>query len=276
MDFPWIVINGEVRPREEAVVSLFDLEFSYGFGVYENIRVDRGWPYFLTEHSQRLLRSAALIGLAHHFNQEWLETSEAALRAKYPSAATYNLKILLLGGQDADNARLYLLPLAPYFPERRWYREGVNLTSIRYERYLPAAKTLNMLGSYLAYGAARQAGSYDALLIDKEGRAREGTRTNFFVVSGQTIITAPAEAVLAGVTRDKVIEAARELGYQVKDQLVPLAEVFNSDGAFITGTSAKILPVRQIDKQLLPAVPLALRQLMKQFDEYLNSVKTSG
>lgn len=256
--------NGKILPLDQAQIPLSNVEYAYGFGVYENIRVSKGEIHYVEDHCQRLMKSAEIIGLEHNFFslniQKYIKELISANQAE-----TCNIKILLIGGRDADSANLYILCLNPLFPDRKLYKTGAHAITYEYERLYPQAKTLNMLPSYLAYRQAKKAGAYDALLIDRYRNIVEGTRTNFFTIKDKTIYSPPEEQILLGVTRDKVLQTARELGFEIVEQEIPLTHISDYDGAFITSTSSKIMPLSSIDETQL-AIPETLRELMRAFD----------
>ena len=276
MEFEYFSRNGELRPIGEATAPLSSIEYQYGFGVYEGMRVLHGVPYFLDEHVARLIESARIIGLVHDFAPAAIARSVQELIETNP-AETYNLKILLIGGPEPT---LFILPLNPHFPERSLYRDGVHTITVRYERLFPHAKTLNMLGSYLAFSKAKSDGAYDALLIDESGRITEGTRTNFFCISAQggsasgrngpVLISPPEEKILLGVTRKVVLKVAKETGYEVVEQDIHLNQLPQYDGAFLTGTSAGIMPIASVDEHRFGVPTQELKDLMSAFGKFLN------
>ncbi len=262
--------NGELLPTEEAVVPLSSIEYAYGFGVYETIRVANGTLYFLPDHVERLLASAQAIGLAHTFVSdsiaEWVRN--LAADAGIPSC---NVKLMLIGAPRPEDATLYMLPLAPLFPDDSLYKKGAHCTLYAYERPFPHAKTLNMLGSYLAYREAKEAGAYDALLTDSAGAIREGTRTNFFCLNGETIISPPREHILPGVTRKALLGVAATEGYDYREADIKPTNLSLYDSAFLTSTSAKVMPVRSIGTHEFGAPPPELTRLIHAFDSFLSS-----
>ena len=272
MDFEFFSKNGEIRPIQEAVIPLSNIEYSYGFGVYENIRAQEGIPYFLKDHVERLQISARIIGLDHRFDAALVETSVTDLIRKSGSG-TYNLKVLLIGAKDAAHAALYVLALNPHFPDKKLYRDGARFLTYEYERPFPHAKTLNMLESYLAYKKAREADCYDTLLINSKGCITEGTRTNFFCMRDRTLFTPPESEILLGVTRKAVVRVASENGFSIKEGEISFSYLSQCDGALVTSTSSKILPVRQIDSLSLPPMPAALQELTKAFDAFLSDCR---
>lgn len=270
MTYNYFSRNGQLLPSEQAVVSLNSVEYSYGYGVYETIRVSKGEPHFLSEHCTRLMHSAKIIDLSHSFAADFVEQSARELISKNKVEAC-NLKILLIGGTTKDTATLYMLCLNPLFPDRKLYQIGVHVITENYERPFPQAKTLNMLPSYLAYRHAREAEAYDALLINRAGCITEGTRTNFLALQGRTIFSPPATEILPGVTRHHVLQVANQNGFKVVEQDIKLAEIDQYDAACLTSTSSKILPLRSIDKHIWPEQSPDLQELIQAFNEFLSS-----
>jgi branched-chain amino acid aminotransferase len=263
--------NGRILPIEQAAVPLGNIEYAYGFGVYESIRFNNGKFYFLEEHCERLLHSARVIDLECNFSAGAVRDYVEALVGQN-EAATCNVKIMLIGGKTVDDADLYVMCLNPLFPRRELYKDGAGCTTFEYERDFPQAKTLNMLPSYLAYRRAKAAGAYEALLINRQGCITEGTRSNFFVIKDKTLVGPPGAEILPGITRAKVVEAANAQGFEVVEKPLPLADIDQYDGAFLTSTSAKIMPVKQIGEALIGPPPAALKQLMRIFDDYLAAI----
>ena len=264
--------NGELLDVAQAVVSIDDLELSYGFGVYENLKIRNGILYFAKQHIARLCQSAECIGLKHLFESSFIENALYALIQKN-EINTANIKMLLLGGKEQTDARLFIFLLNPKFPDRKLYKKGARVISAHYERLFPQAKTLNMLGSYLAYAKAMGDGCYDALLIDKNNNALEGTRTNFYAFKGNTIVTAPLDCVLNGVTRQTVLSVARKSGYVVLEELIPYGAIAEYEGAFLTSTSSNIMPLRKIDDHEFADIPDGTKKLIEAYKEFL---KKSG
>ena len=263
--------NGKILPVRKAKIAIDDIEFTYGFGVYENLRVRKGKIFFIDEHVERLFNSAKIIELKHDFNfdqiKEWIE--ELIKKNKLEDC---NIKMLLIGGENPD---LYIMCLAPKFLDKKFYKQGVKVISYEYERFLPQAKTLNMLPSYLIFKKANEAGAFDALLVDKNNNIVEGTRSNFFVIKNKTIYTTSVTKVLDGVTRRTVIDCAKQNGYEVVEKDIKLSELFDYDGAFLTNTSGKIVPIREVDDKSFDGVCGELKELMRLYDDYLKTCNSN-
>jgi branched-chain amino acid aminotransferase len=267
--------NGAVLPVDQAVVSLGNVEYAYGFGVYETIRLAKGRIYFLDEHANRLLASAQVIDLQHDFTADFVRQSVQDL-IRQNGAETCNLKLLLIGGRTVQDASLYIMCLNPLFPDRKLYREGATALTYNYERDFPPAKTLSMLPSYLAYRQAKAAGGYDALFINRQGNITEGTRTNFFTMQDKTIFSPPAQAVLPGITRAKMLEVALANGFEIVEQDIKLSQIDQFTAAFLTSVSSKIMPLRAIDDHEFGPPSPELQGLMAAFDQFLTEYSQRG
>ncbi len=270
MAFEYFSKNGELRPVTEAVVPLSNIEYSYGFGVYETIRVNNGVPFFLPQHMERLQHSAKLIELEHTCSDEFVTKAVLDLVEKC-GPSTYNLKLMLIGATKAEGAQLFIEAHNPFFPDKKLYEDGAKFVTYKYEREIPQAKSLNMLMSYLAYREAKRAGAYDTLLIDNDGYVREGTRTNFLCIKDKTLYSAPREKILEGVMRMAVLKVARDNGFEFVERDIPLESITEFDNTFVTSTSSKIMPACTIDAAPQKSVSPALRELMQKLNEFLDS-----
>jgi len=265
-NYPFFSHNGTLTSATEAVVPLDNIEYAYGFGVYETVRVVKGSARFLADHCTRLMSSARIINLEHLFTLNTVMQAAEDLIEKNKVEAC-NLKILLIGGKTKDTANLYIECLAPLYPDRKLYTQGAKVITCQYERFLPQAKTLNMLGSYLAYKDALSQGAYDALLINSKGYITEGTRTNFFAIKENNLFSAPEKDILLGVTRDHVIKVAEANALKIIERDIKPGELKDYDGAFLTSTSTKIMPIISVDDFTWPEIPTQTKRLMQKFSE---------
>lgn len=270
MVFQFFSKNGTILPVDQATVSLFNIEYSYGFGVYETLKVRNGVVYFIDQHLERLEQSTNIITLTHPYTKPQIKTYIQELLEKHGNIEACNIKILLIGAGKSEEAQLYIFLSAPLFPDRKLYSQGARTITINYQRIFPQAKTLNMLGSYLAYKKAQEQGCYDALLIDENKYILEGTRTNFFAIKNNTLFTPLTEKVLEGVTRMTVMYVAKQNGFTIKETDIKLDEISQYDGCFITSTSTKIIPIQQINDYALADIPEELKKLMKLYDVFLD------
>ncbi|GAB4367297.1 MAG: branched-chain-amino-acid transaminase [Spirochaetales bacterium] len=270
---PYCFFNHELIPVEQAVVPVDDIHFSYGYGVYETLKVRHRVLYFPSLHEERLFHSASVIGLAHPFKEgAVIRGIRKLVQANRTDHA--NIKVLLIGGDTAEQARLYILTLNPLFPDRKLYKQGAIALIHPGERVFPEAKTLNMLVSTLAFREARSVGAYDAVLKNREGCLTEGTRTNLFYVKGGVVYTPPRQQVLEGVTRITLLDMLHQRGIPVKERPLHESEIPHQDGFFLTSTSSKVMPLKRLGSQEVP-IPSLIRDIKKYYDTYLDTYASS-
>jgi branched-chain amino acid aminotransferase len=269
MKFSFFSQNGAILPIEKAVVPIENIEYMYGFGVYESMKVRHSLLYFVDQHIERLLQSAKLIELEHNFNALQIKTYIQELVQQLQIEAC-NIKMLLIGADNPADVQLYIIPLAPLYPDRKLYKQGAKLITVNYARWYPKAKSLNMLPSYLAYRKAKKQDCYDGLLIDNEQNILEGTRTNFFAIKGKHIVMPPLEKVLEGVTLMTVLYVAKKQGYTIQEEDIPLTSLPEYGGAFLTSTSSKIIPISQINDICFATIASEIKELMKSYNSFLD------
>lgn len=257
--------NGIILPISDATVSLFNIEYSYGYGVYETLKVRNRVLYFVDQHIGRLEHSAKELEIAIPYSLREIKQFLTTFVNQLDTDAC-NIKMLLIGGEQTT---LYIFASAPLFPDRKLYKDGAKLISYTYERLFPTAKTLNMLPSYLAYKKAKTVGAYDALLIDKKGIILEGTRTNVYLVKNNTIYRAPEHRVLEGVTFLTLARVAEKYHIPIMEKEIYLSDLPSYEGMFITSTSTKIMPVRNINTFSFSIISPFILQLIKQYETFL-------
>ena len=263
--------NGVIDKCVQAVVSLFDINYGYGYGVYETLKLRRGFLYFADQHCQRLHQSAQVVGI----DIPWSETQIEAQIRELIAANTVkdaNIKVMCVGDSrgGSENAKidLYILMINPLFPPRTLYRRGAKTITAHGERHFPTAKTLDMLLSAILYRRAKEHNAYDTLLINANQYITEGTRTNVFVTDGMDIYTPPHNYTLLGVTKKTVIECARMHSIAVHEQHLPWSEFAQWKGVFLTSTSSKIVPVVLVD-DIKFTIPPLIKNMMAYYNDYL-------
>jgi branched-subunit amino acid aminotransferase/4-amino-4-deoxychorismate lyase len=272
----YYAFNGELRPTEDAVVPIDDINFAYGFGVYETLKLRDGTVYFADRHADRLLHSAEIIELAHPFSRTDVEEAVGRL-ARANGLRDANVKMLLIGSPKVDGtegAHLYVFMLNPLFPPRELYGTGAAAICFEGERRYPRAKSLDMLTSTLAFREARRAGAYDALLVDRDGEITEGTRTNLLYTDGEAIYEPPEDRALLGVTKLTLREVLEQSGIELSERPLLRAEVGSWAGYFLTSTSSKVMPVTRIDEHRFE-IPTIVREVMDAYDSFLHAYRAS-
>lgn len=235
--------NGEIIREEEAVLPVSYKEVQYSFSIYEALRIIGGHIVHLDDHLKRLHFSAEAIGLINPYSDELISSSLDAL-IETDGIVDATARILVVGG-PAPLLFITYTDLLSY-PDS-YYTEGIDVTLYYGERFLPEAKTSNLLMQYIALEKAKEAGSFEALLVNRKGQVLEGTRSNFYGISGRRIYTAPDDMVLSGITRISVLRAALQLGFEIVYTPPTVSNLYMFDSLFISSTSMGALPVRCVD-----------------------------
>jgi len=258
-----IYIDGEFYPRSEAKVSVFDHGLLYGDGVFEGIRSYDGLVFKLKEHIDRLYRSAHALMLDIPLKKE--EMIEAVLetlrRNKLKDAYIRVVVTRGVGDLGLDPRKctkpsivIITVPMLKLYDEEK-RRKGTSLIISWTRRDSVDAttheiKSLNYLNSILAKIEANNAGVDEALILDKQGFICEASAENIFIVKNGEISTPPTSTgALPGITANVVKRLAERLGYMVVERNVTVAELYSADEAFLTGTGAEIMPIREVNKR---------------------------
>ena len=278
----WIYLNGEYVPREMARISVFDHGFLYGDGVFEGIRAYNGRVFKLGEHLKRLFDSAKAISLKIPLSfQELKEKILETLRKNQLRDAYIRIVVsrgegdLGLDPGKCPNPQVVIIAdRISIYPEK-FYQEGLEVVTVGTRRNLssaldPRIKSLNYLNNILAKLEASMRGAAEAIMLNQEGYVTECTGDNIFIVDKGTLITPPDWAgILKGITRDVVIELAREDNIPVEEKVFTPFAVYTSDECFLTGTAAEIIPVTKVDGKVIgsgKAGPVTCR-LISRFRE---------
>jgi branched-subunit amino acid aminotransferase/4-amino-4-deoxychorismate lyase len=267
MELNFFSHNWEIRDINESNISLSNIGYQYWFGVYETIKVRKDIIFFLDNHINRLLEWAKEIWLEHDF--EYKNIKEYIINLKENlDEKSFNLKILLIWWQIPE---INIIPLAPLFVDRKLYKKWVKTISKNYERWLPNVKSLNMLPSYLLFTEWKKQWCYDVLLKDKENNLIEWTRTNFFCLKWDKIYTPPLKKILNWVTRQTILFVAEKNNFEIIKKDINYDDISYYDGAFLTSTSSKIIPIKSIDNFEFQDICPTIGKLIKIYNEFLDT-----
>ena len=251
-----IYLNGGFLPQEQAHVSVMDRGFLFGDGVYEVIPAYAGLPFRLKEHLQRLNASLEAIRMSPPLSDEQWRAVFGQLLAQRGNA---DQQIYLQVTRGAYGKRLHAIPeevtptvmafatdLAVRDPEL--VKQGmsvITLDDIRWERC--NIKAITLLANILSQQQARDEGAQEAILV-RDGLANEGTASNLFIVKEGLIITPPkSQHLLPGITRDLVLELAREAGLPYAEASISVAELENAEEIWITSSTKEVMPVTRLN-----------------------------
>ena len=249
----------------ESIVDFLDEVEETGQVIYEVLRVFNGKPLFVKEHISRMEKSFALINKKFPYtydkiNEYLYKVIEFNEKIEGNIKITYNTTI--------DSLRVYYIK--HNYPSKELYESGVKTILYHGERQNPNAKIVDKSFRQLVNDEIAKANAYEAILVDKKGFITEGSKSNIFMIKDGVLITAKAENVLKGVTREKIITLAKDNGVKVEEAEVKYDEIPNFDAMFISGTSPKILPIKEVDNITLDAKNKILRLLMEKYDLLLS------
>ena len=278
-----VYIDGAILEPEAAMVPVTDRGFLYGDSVYEVMRTSGGKPVDLAPHLDRLEHSAHAIALTLPERPRIIEAIRATLEAA-GNAESYVRVVVTRGSGEigldtalADKPRLIIMVRPLKRPAAEVYRKGIKLQCVYLDptarrAVSPGIKTGNYLTNIMAMHDARASGADDALICDTDGRVTEGSSFNVFVVHGPRILT-PARDVglLAGITRERILELARGQGIEVVETVLRPDDVRHADEVFITSTIRGVLPVAMVDETPLrcPLVGPMTQRITALYEDYL-------
>ena len=250
----WSCVNGRFGPIEEATVPINDRGFLFGDSVYEVFHAHNGRLWAAERHYQRLERSLKAIDVVVDLVpiRRWVEqtlreseltgalvylhvTRGVAPRSHvFPARVKPTVVVTVRPLVAMSNAERLRGVKAITVPEFRWGRRDI--------------KSTNLLPNVLAKQQAVEAGAYEALFVEEDGTLNEGSSTNVFVAQGSRLYT-PAKGphILPGITRDLLVETAREIDCIVDERPVKISELFEADEVFLSGTTTEALGVVDLD-----------------------------
>lgn len=247
-------VDGNFVPADEARIPVDDLAILRGIGVFDLLRTYNGKPLLLKEHVDRLCHSARQINMEIPWShgQICAIVRETLSRNQVQEA---NVRIVVTGGSSPDfmtpvgKPRLLVLVTPLIGLPRWWYEDGVKVITIGSARQMPDAKSIDYLPAAMALRQAQAQDAIEAIYLDSDGNALEGTTSNLFALCGDTLVT-PGRGILSGITRKAVLEISRDL-YAVEIRDVSRQELLQASEVFLTGTNKGLVPVVQVDDAII-------------------------
>jgi len=259
-----IYLDGKLVGEEEAKISVFDHGLLYGDGVFEGIRAYNGLIFKLEEHLDRLYNSARAIMLKIPLDKK--EMKEAVLmtvRANKLANAYIRLVVtrgkgdLGLDPRKCPRPTVFIIASTIKLYPRELYYKGLEVITVPTNRNTvsaidPQIKSLNYLNNILAKIEANLVEVPEAIMLNKDGYVLECTGDNIFIVRNGVLITPPTYlGVLAGITRNTVLELAGKLKIDAREEVFSRYSLYNADECFLTGTAAEIIPVVRVDGRVI-------------------------
>jgi branched-chain amino acid aminotransferase len=262
-----IYVNGELVPREQASVSVFDSGFVLGDGVWEGLRLHRGRLLFLDDHLDRLYAGARALDFDIGLDRQAL--TDALYRTVEANAMHDHVHIRLMVTRGLKStpyqdprmtvgaATIVIIPEHKQ-PSPEVAEKGVRLATVHVRRGPPDVQdpkinSHSKLNCILACIQATKAGADEALMLDPHGFVATCNSTHFFIVRAGEVWTSSGNYCLAGITRANVIAVCEQHGIPVYQRDFSLFDVYSADEAFVTGTFAGVVPVVEVDGRSIGA-----------------------
>jgi branched-chain amino acid aminotransferase len=255
-----IYVDGALRSREDAKVSVFDHGLLYGDGVFEGIRIYNRRIFRLDAHLDRLYASAQALALTIPLERAAMaEAIEATVRANRREDGYIRVLVTRGVGELGIDplscptpSVIIIVTDVRVYPRERYARGVKVITSatrqVSHEAVDPRVKSLNYLKNVLAKIDAQRAGADEALMLNAEGFIAECSADNIFVIRHGALATpAPLDGALEGITRGVVLQLAAEANIPAREARLARYDVYTADECFVSGTGAEIMPVVEVD-----------------------------
>ncbi len=256
-----IHVNGELVPRERAVVSVFDSGFVLGDGVWEGLRLHHGKLVFLEAHLDRLYEGAKAIDLDVGLDREALTAAIEETVAANEMHDDVHIRLMVTRGMKAtpyQDPRVTIGPatvvIIPEYkvPDPSLLTRGVRLFTVHVRRGAPDVQDPKLnshskLNCIQACIQATKAGADEALMLDPHGFVATCNSTHFFIVRDGEVWTSSGRYCLGGITRGNVLGLCRDNAIQAYEKDFSLTDVYGADEAFVTGTFAGLVSVSEVD-----------------------------
>lgn len=270
-----ISVNGELKHRDEATVSVFDSGYLLGDGVWEGLRVKDGGVAFLDEHLKRLYAGAKTIDMDIGLTKDELTARLFDCLKAQDMTDGVHIRLMVTRGikkTPYQGPRFTITkPTVVIIPEYKApvpevIEKGLSLFTVHVRRTGPAEQDQKLnshskLNCILACIQADKAGADEGLMLDADGFVATCNSTHFFIARDGEVWTSPADYCLGGITRGNIIRVCEEAGIKVREKRFSLFDVYSADEAFVTGTFAGVTPVREVDGRTMEEVggPMAKR-----------------
>ena len=256
-----ISVNGELVPRDKAVVSVFDSGFILGDGVWEGLRLHNGKLAFVDKHMDRLWEGAKAIDMDLGMTQAELMARIYGVTEANGMTSGVHIRLMVTRGIKAtpyQDPRVTISPptivIIPEhkLPTANTLEQGVRMFTVHVRRSAPDVLDAQInnhskLNCILACIQATKAGADEALMLDPRGYVATGNSTHFFIVRKGEVWTSSGMHCLRGITRSHVLELCHRHGIPAFEKDFSLTQVYSAEEAFVTGTFAGVTPAVEVD-----------------------------
>ncbi len=278
-----IYVNGQIVPREQAVVSVYDSGFMLGDGMWEGLRLYDGTWTFAEEHMDRLFNSCKAVSLDIGMSRAELLNALKETAAANNMTTDAHARMMITRGVKvkpfqhpslSQSGPTIVIIVEHSKPSENVQENGIRLASVPQVRGLPHSQDAKFnshskLNCVIACLQAEAAGADEALMLDPHGFVNTTNACNFFIVRNNEVWTSTGDYCMNGVTRQKVIDLCHANGIPMKEKNYSLYEAYSADEAFLTGTFGAQTPVASIDGKTIGsgkagALTMKIRTLYKE------------
>jgi len=260
-----VSVNGKLVPRAQAVVSVFDSGFILGDGVWEGLRVHAGGIAFLDQHLERLYEGAKAIDMDIGIRPKELRRRLFECLGANAMSEGVHIRLMVTRGVKATpyqdprmTVGLATIVIIPEYkaPKPEVLETGVRLMTVHVRRGYPDVQDQKLnshskLNCITACIQATKVGADEALMLDPHGFVATCNSTHFFIVRRGELWTSTGQYCIPGITRGNIIRLARDNDIAVFEKPFSLYDVYGADEAFVTGTFAGLVPVREVDGRMI-------------------------
>lgn len=279
----YIWFNGKHIDWRDARVHVLTHGLHYGSSVFEGIRAYGGKIFKLNEHNERLHRSARILDMQVPFTVAELNKACEEVLEKSGMTEAYLRPVVFRGAEQmgigGNGTKVHVAIAAwawPKYFSPELLENGISLKTVKWRKPAPdtaptesKAAGLYMIGT-LARHEAEAAGYTDALMLDYRGLVAESSGANLFVIKDGKVKTPIADCFLNGITRQTVIQLAKDAGYSMEEGRITVEELMNADEVFLTGTAAEVTAVGKIDDKKFTVGPVT-RKLRSDYEALVNN-----
>jgi len=278
-------INGELYPRSEAKIGVFDSVVQGGDAVWEGLRLYQEGVFCLDRHLTRLVESAHAMAFTDIPTIEYLKKELKKTFDANGMTDDVHVRLTLTRGDKVTSGmdpRLNtfgptLIILAEYKPPVYDNEHGIRIFTSTIRRNSPLSVDSkihhnNLINNILAKIQSNAAGKDAALMLDMYGFASELNGTNLFMVKNNAVFTPHADACLPGITRGLVIEICKELNIEIVEKNISLTELYNADMLFSTGTMGELTPIVELDGRQITREKTIFERILNNFREKRHSL----
>jgi branched-chain amino acid aminotransferase len=280
-------VNGRVTSEREAVISVFDHGFLYGEGIYETMRTYHQRPFLFERHMRRLRQSARMIDLPLPFTDDELAAQVRITQEVAHLDGEAYIRILVTRGvgeltydpKATPNSSMVIIVKPQIDPAPAVYEHGVSVVIVDVIRNHPASvnpmiKSNNLMNSALAAQEAIKQNAFEGIMRNYRGELTECTTANLFIVKDDAAVTPPlAAGLLPGITREFLFEIGKEVGVDIREEVLRDEDLFGANEAFLTSTTRELVPIVRVnDRSIGSGRPGAItRTLLDGFRRRANA-----